>query len=408
MKWSFVQCIQILLIGLSSISVGFTQSASDNQLLWKLTRKGSKKVSYLYGTFHSNDPRVFRFSDSVYAALEKSSTYVLEENIYIMFCQIDTRIKKTTMRCDASCNPFTLNRNASKTRYGDENGRPQFLDLYFQLLALNSNKKCVPLESIEGQLSILEIINEKNKTPLQTLEKINEEKILQTYLDGNIESIRLLTERQLAGKKEAYQLLINERNFIMADGLDTLFRKENCFAAIGAAHLSGPDGVLQLLKERGYRLQLIPPSYNAITSDPNLFTNKYNQYIYRDSTIGIALPFGGKPYLQDESYSKEIIYQEMGQGNTYLVEIEKVPANYQLSSYIESIFNTPEKAKIQRLKFSQGIEAYEGIAQLFGIGDAWRRVFIHRNYLIKLTCYGGNKFMNSDRSQRFFNRVLLF
>ncbi len=408
MKGSFVQCIQILLIGLSSIGIGFTQGASDNQLLWKLTRKGSKKVSYLYGTFHSNDPRVFRFSDSVYAALEKSSAYVLEADIYSLFYEIDARIKKTTMRFDASGNPFTLNRNASKTRYGDENGRPQFLDLYFQLLALNSNKKCIPLETIEGQLSILEIINENNKTPLQTLEKINEEKILQTYLNGNIESIRLLIERQLAGKKEAYQLLINERNFIMADGLDTLFRKENCFAAIGAAHLSGTDGVLQLLKERGYRIQLIPPTYTTNTSDPQLFTNKYNQFIYSDSTLGIVIPFGSKPYLHSETYYQEIIYQEMGQGNAYLVEIEKVPSNYQLESYVDRIFNGPEKAKIQRIKLSQGTIAYEGIAQLFGIGDAWRRVFIHRNYLVKLTCYGGNKFMNSDRSQRFFNRVRLF
>lgn len=202
MKWSIVSFFRVLIIVLSTANVGFTQGASDNQLLWKITRKGSKKVSYLYGTFHSNDPRIFRFSDSLYAALEKSSTYVLEADIYSMFYQIDTRIKKPTIRFDASGNPFTLNRNASKTRYGDENGRPQFLDLYFQLLALNSNKKCVPLESIEGQLSMLEIINEKNKTPLQTLEKINEEKILQTYLNGNIESIRLLTEKQLAKKKK--------------------------------------------------------------------------------------------------------------------------------------------------------------------------------------------------------------
>jgi hypothetical protein len=98
----------------------------------------------------------------------------------------------------------------------------------------------------------------------------------------------------------------------------------------------------------------------------------------------------------------------MGQGNTYQIEIEKVPSNYQLGSYVETIFNAPEKAKIQSIRLSNGIEAYEGIAQLFGVGDAWRRVFIHRNYLIKLSCYGGNKFMNSDRSKRFFNRVLLF
>lgn len=408
MKWSIVCFFRILFIVLSTASVGFTQGASDNQLLWKITRKGSKKVSYLYGTFHSNDPRVFRFSDSVYAALEKSSTYVLEADVYSLFYQIDARVKKTTMRFDGSGKPFTFNRNASKTRYGDENGRPQFLDLYFHLLALNSNKNCIPLETVEGQLSILEIINENNKTQIQTLEKIKEEKILQTYLDGNIESIRLLTERQLASKKEAYQLLINERNFIMADGLDTLFRKQNCFAGIGAAHLSGPDGVLQLLKERGYRIQLIPPTYNTNTSDPNLFTNKYNHFIYRDSTIGISIPFGGKPYVHTDDYYQEIIYQEMGQGNTYQIEIEKVPSNYQLGSYIETIFNAPEKAKIQSIRLSNGIEAYEGIAQLFGVGDAWRRVFIHRNYLIKLSCYGGNKFMNSDRSKRFFNRVLLF
>jgi len=72
----------------------FSQSVSENQLLWKITGKKLKKPSYIFGTFHSNDPRVFRFSDSTYNALMYADALVIEADMASLFSRTDTRLSK--------------------------------------------------------------------------------------------------------------------------------------------------------------------------------------------------------------------------------------------------------------------------------------------------------------------------
>ena len=45
----------------------------DKQLLWEISGNGLKEKSYLFGTLHSNDKRIFDLSDSVYYALDKAN-----------------------------------------------------------------------------------------------------------------------------------------------------------------------------------------------------------------------------------------------------------------------------------------------------------------------------------------------
>src|SRR5690242_11459658 len=49
-------------------------------LLWRITGKGLTKPSYLFGTMHLNDKRLFRFDDSVYKALEMTEGMAIEVN----------------------------------------------------------------------------------------------------------------------------------------------------------------------------------------------------------------------------------------------------------------------------------------------------------------------------------------
>jgi hypothetical protein len=123
---------------------------------------------------------------------------------------------------------------------------------------------------------------------------------------------------------------------------------------------------------------------------------------------GFELKFGGKPLVQKNENYIEIIYQEMGQGNTFRIEIEPTYKNYTLQKYVESVFNSPEKAIVKQIELLNNSIAYEGISNQYGIGNCWLRIFIHRGQLFKVSCYGGNKFMNSKRYQTFFDRVNLF
>ena len=49
----------------------------ENELLWEISGNGMKSKSYLFGSIHSNDKRVFYLTDSTYFALNNATTIAL-------------------------------------------------------------------------------------------------------------------------------------------------------------------------------------------------------------------------------------------------------------------------------------------------------------------------------------------
>jgi len=49
-----------------------------NTLLWRISGNGLARPSYLYGTMHLTDKRVFQLGDSVYKALEQTEGFAAE------------------------------------------------------------------------------------------------------------------------------------------------------------------------------------------------------------------------------------------------------------------------------------------------------------------------------------------
>jgi len=56
----------------------FAAQAQYNSLLWKISGNGLKHPSFLYGTMHTSDPRVFAFSDSVMPYFSSAKAYAME------------------------------------------------------------------------------------------------------------------------------------------------------------------------------------------------------------------------------------------------------------------------------------------------------------------------------------------
>ena len=381
----------------------------DNQLLWQISGKGLKKPSYLFGSYHSNDARLFEFSDSTFSAILNSEAIVLEADIYSLFTLYDTRDEKIQLEIDANGKPYTSNKKASSTKYGNENGRPQFLDAYFQQIAYNSGKKFFPLESVQSQIDAYENISYQNykQFSISTF-SLSEENILQTYLSGDIEQMRQSLKAQLAVSANAYNLLITNRNILMAKGIDSLCKKHSLFVAVGAAHLAGKEGLIQLLKNKGYTVRQVGATFSDKPTTAEIALRKFNSFLFTDATHHFTAVFGGMPKADTTSKNFKIVYQEMGQGNTYIIEVLPFDNFTVLSDKVDDLFYTSQALNIQEIIISNDIQAFEGIANIYGLGDCWRRVFIYKDQLFKLTCYGGNKFMNSDRYKKFFDRVVTF
>ncbi len=378
---------------------------SNHQLLWQITGNGLKKPSYLFGSYHSNDPRVFKLSDSTYSALYQVEGYVLEADIYQLFSQFDMRLDAVDLKFDANGNPYTSNKKAGLTKYGTEDGRPQFLDLYFQQLAYNLKKDFYHLETIEEQMEAFESVYERTPTQksLQQL-KLVQDKLLLAYLRGDIEQVKSIIQSQLSDSKNAYDRLIVSRNVNMVNGIDSLIRKKPLFIAIGCGHLAGNEGVISLLRKKGYYLRQVVASYseNKTVAESKILAQ--NKYKYQDSTYKFSAIFGGKPILDTSLNVFRLVYQEMGQGNTYIIEIEKL-MDENLAEYAADVIDLPEESKVHEILHQNKIQAFEGIGYEFNAGLSWKRVFIINGNLVKLICYGGNKFMNSNRPKNFFNQV---
>jgi hypothetical protein len=54
-----------------------------------------------------------------------------------------------------------------------------------------------------------------------------------------------------------------------------------------------------------------------------------------------------------------------------------------------------------------GTEFTQGLSDVYPEGLVWTRLLINENHAVVARCYGGNKFMNSDRPNKFFNNIVL-
>lgn len=77
------------------------------------------------------------------------------------------------------------------------------------------------------------------------------------------EFLRLPVEND-ARSLEVYERLFSARNVLWADRLETILAKGgSSFAVIGAGHLAGPGNLIDLLRERGYRVERVTATQPA-------------------------------------------------------------------------------------------------------------------------------------------------
>ena len=73
---------------------GQKDERADYKLLWRITGNGLKSPSYLFGTMHVRDERVFQFSDSVLVALNSCKAFSAEIDFDDYIVQILERSSK--------------------------------------------------------------------------------------------------------------------------------------------------------------------------------------------------------------------------------------------------------------------------------------------------------------------------
>lgn len=391
----------------------YSQARNPNyELLWEIS-KGEEKPSYVFGSLHSNDRRLFNLPDSVYFALDNSEMIVLETDVFSIFEAIDTRFGEPIMEFDNEGKSYTTSNHATMTAYGDEDGMPQFLDAYFQQYCYNSGKKFESLETVEFQLGLVEDLDVDPTSVDAFYESYltSKEDMIQLYLKGNIYELNNFVESGLSLYPDLYESLIVARNMNMTNRLDSLIQENTLFCAIGAGHLAGPTGVLNLLRSKGYSIRKVMASYSEEPMISEKKVKSANTYEFNDSLCGLTFTFPGKPMpVMDDfsNFTSKWTYSDLGQGNTYQVEIFEIGTLDSWEDIASEYIPSPAESAYEKIKLPNGGEAVQGLGQEYWDETMiWIRVLKMQDHIVVLKASGGNKFMNSPRPFRFFDKIKL-
>jgi uncharacterized protein YbaP (TraB family) len=145
--------------------------------------------------------------------------------------------------------------------------RPVFLDAYLTGLALRQGKEVVGLETMDEQLEAAKSMKPMLSglyTPRLTkgiLKGFLPEDMITYYRAGDLDKILLLTSEVFS--PEAYSVMIVQRNYKMAERAERYMKKGPTFIAVGAGHLPGPRGVIQLLRDRGFTVRAVKATFTG-------------------------------------------------------------------------------------------------------------------------------------------------
>lgn len=267
-----------------------------------VVKKCGVAPSYILGTLHSDDPKITAINNAAFSKLAYANTATFEikfnkealmvarQSMYIDSNSIDT------LQNMVGISPYNDFVNLLKKLHPESDEKDYYrmkpwaaavfitepvdnydgipLDLKLQNFAAQRNIPVYGLETPESQLAIFNGLTNEQQIGLfkdavqnfpQTQKDIKE--MFDAYLDTDLTKIKTLadkafetySDKELAGHLKLE--MVDKRNRTMADGISSKIDLGNSFVAIGALHLPGKEGVLHLLENKGYYIEM-PPEMN--------------------------------------------------------------------------------------------------------------------------------------------------
>lgn len=287
-----MKIISYLLIGFLSISLSgkAQQKKAENSLLWEISGNGLKKSSYLFGTYHFagkdfiDTMNVLQtklsMADAVVGELiidhtvaAKLASYMVMKNNFLdqlltaeqyqLVADYLKRISGYDLKLFNSMKPMAVQMTMMQfTAPKTISAANPALDQYFQDYGKTNAKKIIGLETIEDQATILFGNSLERQTELLLKSVIDEEKtkkegqrLYANYITQNLEELeKLFLEADGYTQQELDQLLKN-RNVKWVAQLPNLMQNQRLFIAVGAGHLIGKDGLIKLLRLKGFTVK---------------------------------------------------------------------------------------------------------------------------------------------------------
>jgi uncharacterized protein YbaP (TraB family) len=137
------------------------------------------------------------------------------------------------------------------------------LDKHFYDRARGDAKTVQGLETVAFQISLFDgmTMEEQDRLLAETLKELDTQlTAMRTLVDawkaGDAATVERLVLQDVKSEPRIYQRMLVDRNRDWLPKLEALFaRRGRAFVVVGAAHLIGPDGLLAMLRARGYTVE---------------------------------------------------------------------------------------------------------------------------------------------------------
>jgi|GEM_PF-5045326 len=379
----------------------FAQIEKPNYgLLWEISGKDLPKPTYLFGSMHLPDARLFEFPDSMYILLDACEAFATEidmdsamyhmENIdktsrdYRTAYDIDLGIhvnlprkksiyeeeeikappppieKKTSKKAkrrytkiakkntsEKDLAPYHFSTGWNKTKHTDKH---TFVDAYLAYIAKRHGKTMQGLENIEKHMNMYDDVRSSHKTTLDTTftgmpDSLVFANMVEYYRSGDLDKIK-----RIAGNLIGDSIMIL-RNQIMVESIEEIAKKQTLFSVVGAAHLIGEKGVIDIFKQKGYQVRKITAQFTGVTE----------KYTFQSPTKNIVWH---KHVNEAEGYSFEIPYKSNNSieeshqinGNAYACKDIFTGATYSFFTFSKK--STSSDSIVDSLRREKSYEIY--------------------------------------------------
>lgn len=85
--------------------------------------------------------------------------------------------------------------------------------------------------------------------------KVYFDSMLNVYKNQELQKLAVMMNDSIFGDTNGQELLLDRRNKNWVDQLEKIMKGSSVFIAVGAGHLPGNSGVIELLKKRGYTVR---------------------------------------------------------------------------------------------------------------------------------------------------------
>ena len=271
---------------------GSAQSKKENTLLWRITGNNLAAPSYLFGTIHMICGDDIQVSDSLRTAISKADHVYLELDMDNML-EMMSVMTKMKMRNDTTLSQLLTEKEYNKVKdfFQKQGGLLPFsmMEKYKPMLTastlMQSAMVCENaiameqlimeeaksqrisikgLETMAYQMSIFDSIPYKVQAK-QLVEYIDQfdkkepskefEKLSRAYRSQELSKLETIISNDQSGLEKYSDLLLFNRNRNWVKKLEGLLPEQKLVIAVGAGHLPGDQGLINLLRKAGYKVE---------------------------------------------------------------------------------------------------------------------------------------------------------